>query len=154
MSKNVKPVPEGYHAVTPHLSIRDAARALELYGKALGAEEMFRMPGPGGAVMHAEIRIGDSVVMIGEEAPQMGSSSPQTLGGSPVSLMLYVPDVDASCSRATASGFQVRMPPTNMFWGDRYCQLEDPFGHLWAMATHVEDVAPDEMARRLAEQCK
>jgi PhnB protein len=146
-----KPIPDGYHTVTPHLAIRGASRALEFYAKAFGAEEMFRMPGPDGTVMHAEVRIGDSIVMIGEEAPQMGALSPQALGGSPVSLLLYVPDVDASFARATAAGCVAQMPPTDMFWGDRYGKLQDPFGHVWAIATHVEDVAPEEMARRMAQ---
>jgi PhnB protein len=147
----VKPIPDGYHAVTPYLVIRGAGRALEFYAKAFGAEEVFRMPAPDGSVMHAEMRFGDSIVMIGEEAPQMGAISPAALGGSPVSLLLYVPDVDAAFARATAAGCVAQMPPTDMFWGDRYGKLQDPFGHLWAMATHVEDVAPEEMARRMAQ---
>jgi len=146
----VKPIPEGYHSVTPHLAIRGAAKALEFYAKALGAEEVFRMPGPGGTIMHAEMRIGDSVVMLGEECPDMGAAAPPTIGGSPVSLLLYVRDVDASCARAASAGCTVEMPPTDMFWGDRYAKLKDPFGHKWGMATHKEDVSPDEMARRLA----
>lgn len=146
----VKPIPDGYHSVTPHLALRGAAKALEFYAKAFGAEELFRMPGPGGAILHAEMRFGDSNVMFGEEMPQAGASSPQTIGGSPVSLLLYVKDVDASFARATQAGCTALMPPTDMFWGDRYCKLQDPFGHLWAIATHKEDVAPDEMERRMA----
>jgi PhnB protein len=152
MSKSVKPIPDGYHAVTPYLAIRGAAKALDLYAKAFGAEELFRMPGPNGSVMHAEIRIGDSIVMLGEESPEQGAPSPQALGGSAVGLLLYVEDVDAACARAASAGCAVRLPPTNMFWGDRYCKLEDPFGHHWSIATHVEDVPPDEMARRMASQ--
>ena len=146
----VKPVPDGFHTVTPHLAVRDAAKALAFYAKAFGAEERYRMPGPGGVVMHAEVQIGDSIVMLGEENPEMGSSSPQTIGGSPLSLMLYVKDVDASFARAAGAGCKVKMPPTDMFWGDRYGKLEDPFGHLWALATHKEDVSPEEMAKRMA----
>lgn len=147
----VKPVPDGYHTVTPMLVIRGAGAAIDFYRKALGAEELFRMPGPGDAILHAEIRIGDSIVMLGDESPEMGASAPPTFGGTPVSLMLYVPDVDASFARATAAGCTVLMPPTDMFWGDRYGKLQDPYGHQWAMATHKEDVPPEEMARRMAE---
>lgn len=146
----VKPVPEGFHTVTPHLVVRDAAKAIDFYVKAFGAEERYRMPGPGGVVMHAELSLGDSIIMLGEEAPQMGAISPQTIGGSPVTLMIYVKDVDASFARADQAGCTVQMPPTDMFWGDRYGKLADPFGHQWAIATHKEDVAPDEMARRMA----
>jgi uncharacterized glyoxalase superfamily protein PhnB len=147
---SVKPIPDGYHTVTPHLAVRDAAKALDFYAKAFGAEELYRMPGPGGVVMHAEVRIGDSIVMLGEEDPQRGASSPQTIGGSPVSLLVYVKDVDASFARAGAAGCTTQMPPTDMFWGDRYGKLQDPFGHHWALATHKEDVAPEEMAKRMA----
>jgi PhnB protein len=147
----VKPIPDGYHTVTPHLVVRDAAKAIEFYTKAFGAEERFRMPGPNGVVMHAELQLGDSVLMLGEEAPQMGASSPQTIGGSPVSLLIYVKDVDASFARAEKAGGTVQMPPTDMFWGDRYGKLQDPFGHQWALATHKEDVSPEDMAKRMAE---
>ena len=148
---SVKPIPDGYHTVTPHLVVRDAAKAIDVYAKAFGAEERFRMPGPGGVVMHAELAIGDSVVMLGEEAPQMGATSPQTIGGSPVSLLIYVKDVDASFARAERAGCTAQMPPTDMFWGDRYGKLLDPFGHHWALATHKEDVSPEDMAKRMAE---
>ena len=146
----VKSIPDGYHTVTPHLAVRDAAKAIEFYARAFGAEERFRMPGPGGVVMHAELNIGDSVVMLGEEAPEMGASSPQTIGGSPVSLLIYVKDVDASFARADKAGCTVQMPLADMFWGDRYGKLLDPFGHHWALATHKEDVSPEEMAKRMA----
>lgn len=146
----VKPVPDGYHTVTPYLVVRDAAAALAFYAKAFGAEELFRMPGPGGVVMHAELKIGDSIVMLGEESPQMGTSAPQTVGGTPVSLMVYLNDVDASFSRAAQAGCTVQMPPTDMFWGDRYGKLQDPFGHHWSLATHKEDVSPEDMAKRMA----
>ena len=147
----VKPIPDGYHTVTPHLVVRGAAKAIEFYAKAFGAEERFRMPGPDGSVMHAELSLGDSVVMLGEEAPQMGASSPQTIGGSPVSLLIYVKDVDASFARAERAGCTAQMPPTDMFWGDRYGKLVDPFGHHWALATHKEDLSPEEMAKRMAD---
>lgn len=147
----VKPVPDGYHTVTPYLAVRGAARALEFYAKAFGAEELYRMPGPGGSIMHAEIRIGDSPVMLGEESVERGAPSPQALNGSPVSLLLYVPDVDASFARATGAGCTAEMPPTDMFWGDRYGTVRDPFGHRWGIATHKEDVPPEEMAKRAAQ---
>jgi PhnB protein len=146
----VKHVPDGFHTVTPQLIVRDAAKAIDFYTKAFGAKERFRMPGPGGVVMHAELSLGDSIIMLGEESPEMGAISPQTIGGSPVSLMVYVKDVDASFARADEAGCTSQMPPTDMFWGDRYSKLSDPFGHQWALATHKEDVAPDEMARRMA----
>ena len=148
----VKPVPEGYHTVTPHLVVRGAAEALTFYAKALGAEELFRMPGPDGAIMHAEIRIGDSPIMLAEEMPQMGAVSPKQLGGSPVTIMLYVNDVDAYFTRATKAGCEAKLPPTDMFWGDRYCKVVDPYGHNWAIATHKEDVTPEEMDKRMKKQ--
>jgi len=147
----VKPVPQGFHTATPHLVIRGAADALTFYTKALGAEERFRMPGPDGKIVHAEIQIGDSILMIGEEAPQMGAVSPKQLGGSPVTIMLYVNDVDTWFNRATKAGCEAKMPPADMFWGDRYCKVTDPFGHNWAIATHKEDVSPEEMERRMKQ---
>ena len=147
---SVSYIPDGYHTVTPHLAVRDAAKALDFYAKAFGAEEMFRMPGPGGVIMHAEVRIGDSTVMLGEESKEMGALSPQSIGGSAVNLLIYVKDVDASFARAEKAGCKVEMPPTDMFWGDRYGKLEDPFGHHWSLATHKEDVSPEEMAKRMA----
>jgi PhnB protein len=146
----VKPVPDGFYTVTPYLVVRGAAKALDFYAKAFGAEERLRMPGPDGAVMHGEFKIGNSIIMIGEENPQMGALSPQAIGGTAVSLMLYVADVDAVFARATKAGCTAQMPPTDMFWGDRYGKLKDPFGHDWAIATHKEDVAPQEMAKRMA----
>jgi PhnB protein len=144
-----KPVPDGYHTVTPYITVRGAAQAIELYKKAFGAVEKERMTGPDGTtVVHAEFTIGDSVVMISDEMPQMGISSPSTLKGASGYLFLYVPDVDAAFTRATEAGCKATMPPTDMFWGDRFAKLEDPFGQPWAMATHKEDVPPDEMARR------
>jgi PhnB protein len=146
----VKHIPDGYHTITPHLAVRDAAKALKFYAEAFGAEEMFRMPGPGGVIMHAEVKIGDSIVMLGEESPEQGALSPKAIGGSPVSLMIYLKDVDASFARASKAGCTVQMPPTDMFWGDRYCKVEDPFGHHWAMATHKEDLTPEEIGKRMA----
>jgi uncharacterized glyoxalase superfamily protein PhnB len=149
MSK-VEPIPQGYHSITPALAIRGAAEALEFYARAFGAEETFRMPGPDGTVAHAEMRIGDSAFMLGEECPDRGATAPSTIGGSPVSLHLYVRDVDASFARATGAGCKAELPPTDMFWGDRYAKLTDPFGHKWSIGTHTEDVSPEEMTRRMA----
>ena len=147
---SVKPVPDGYHTVIPYLVIRGASDAIAYYTKAFGASEMYRMPGPGGAIMHAEIRIGDSVVMLGDENPGMGAVSPATLNGTAVSVFLYVPDVDAVFASAVAAGGTAIMPPTDMFWGDRFGKLKDPFGHEWAMATHIKDVSHQEMLDAMA----
>jgi PhnB protein len=150
-TKKVKPIPEGYHTATPYLTIRGTDKAIEFYKKAFGAEEMFRMPGSDGkGVMHAEIRIGDSVIMMGEEMPGMPNAcvSPSTLKGSTMGVMLYVQDVDAAFKRATDAGATAVMPPQDMFWGDRYGKLMDPFGHHWSVATHKEDVPPQEMEKR------
>jgi PhnB protein len=144
-----KPVPEGYHTVTPYLTVRGAADAIEFYKRAFGAREKERMRGADGkTIVHAELTIGDSVVMLSDEFPGMGSRAPQSLGGSTGYLFLYVPDVDAAFKRAVDAGATVAMPLTDMFWGDRFGKVADPFGHVWGMATHKEDVAPDEMARR------
>ena len=148
MSKKVRAVPEGYHSVTPYLVLRQASDAIEFYKKAFGAAEVFRMPGPGGAIAHAEIRIGDSQIMMSEENAEMGAQSPQALGGSPASLFLYVEDVDAAYKQALDAGATATMPPQDMFWGDRYGKLVDPYGHEWSIATHVEDVTPEQMAER------
>lgn len=147
---SVKHIPDGYHNVTPHLAVRGAGAALEFYAKAFGAEELVRMPGPDGTVVHAEMQIGDSKVMLGEECPEQGATAPTTLGGSAVAMHVYVRDVDAAFARAVGAGCKVEMPPTDMFWGDRYAKLSDPFGHKWGLATHKEDVSPAEMARRMA----
>ncbi|MBA3345164.1 MAG: VOC family protein [Gemmatimonadales bacterium] len=138
-------VPPGYHTVTPNIVVEDAANALEFYKKAFGAEETVRMPGPGGRIMHAEMRIGDSVMMIGEEMPDMGSNSPKKYGGSPVGFYVYVENVDAAWERAIDAGAQGTMPLTDMFWGDRVGKLEDPFGHSWSLAEHVKDLTPEEI---------
>lgn len=149
---NVKPTPEGFHTVTPHLVIKDAAKAIDFYIKAFGAKEVCRMAGPDGrSVVHAEIQIGDSIIMIGEENPQWQAKGPGMLGGTPVTLNIYSEDADALFKQAVDAGAQPTMPPENMFWGDRYGKVTDPFGHVWSIATHVEDVSPEEMNRRMAE---
>jgi len=146
----VKPIPDGYHTVTPYLIVKGAAKALEFYKKALGAEERVRMPGPEGKIMHAEIQIGDSTIMLADEFPQMGAVSPQSLGGTPVGICLYVQDVDTLFKRAIAAGGKEERPLQNQFYGDRSGTMVDPFGHKWTIATHIEDVTPEEMQRRMA----
>jgi len=145
-----KPIPDGYHTATPYLIVNGAAQALEFYKKAFGATEMMRFPGPGGKIMHAEIKIGDSPIMLADEAPEMGARSPKTVGGTPVSLLLYVEDVDAWASRAVAAGAKVQRPVQDRFYGDRTGTFEDPFGHIWSIATHKEDVSLEEMKKRAA----
>lgn len=147
----VKPIPEGSHSVTPHLICAGAADAIEFYKKAFNATEFCRMPGPQGKVMHAEIRIGDSNVMLMDEMPECGGLGPKSLKGSPVTLHLYVEDVDAFVARAVGAGAKITMPVADMFWGDRYGQLEDPFGHKWSVATHTRDVGPDEMQKAMQQ---
>ncbi len=148
---SVKKIPDGFHTVTPHLVIRGAAKAIDFYKKAFGAQEIMCMSGPDGkTVMHGEIKIGNSIVFLAEEFPNMGCASPQALGNSPVTLCLYVEDCDAVFNQAVAAGAQVRMPLSDMFWGDRYGQVIDPFGHIWSIATHREDVSPAELRKRAA----
>ena len=149
MNTNVKPIPDGYRSVTPYLMIKGAAQAIDFYKKAFGAKERMRVPGPGGKVMHAEIEIGDSVVMLADEFPEMGALGPQTIGGTPVAIHLYVENVDATFAQALAAGARQEQPLTNQFYGDRSGSLVDPFGHKWHLATHVEDVSPEEIERRL-----
>jgi PhnB protein len=145
-------VREGYQTVTPALTVRNGAEAIEFYKKAFGAEEIMRVPGPDGkSIMHAEIRVGTSRIMLGDEAPSMGCLAPVTLGGPGGSLYVYVPDVDAAFKQAVAAGAKALMPLTDMFSGDRFGQVEDPSGHRRGLATHVEDLAPEEMARRQRE---
>lgn len=145
-------VREGYQTVTPALTVRNGAEAIEFYKKAFGAEEIMRVPGPDGkSIMHAEIRVGTSRIMLGDEAPSMGCLAPVSLGGPGGSLYVYVPDVDAAFKQAVAAGAKALMPVTDMFYGDRFGQVEDPSGHRWGLATHVEDLAPEEMARRQGE---
>jgi PhnB protein len=148
LRKKVKAIPRGFHAVTPSLVVRGADRAIAFYKNAFGAKERNRMPGPDGKLMHAEIQIGDSIVMLADEFPEMGSRSPQSVGGASASLLIYTKDVDALFQRALSAGATVQMPLTDMFWGDRYAKVVDPFGHEWELATHVEDVTPKEMAKR------
>lgn len=148
MKGHVKPIPKGYHSVTPYLVVHDAGAALDYYKKAFGAKEMFRMDGPGGKVGHAEIQIGDSRVMLADEAPDMKAFSPRSIGGSPVSLVVYVEDVDTVYTTAIGAGGAVHRPVQDMFYGDRSGSLTDPFGHLWHISTHKEDLTPEEIQHR------
>lgn len=149
LKRKVAPVPRGYHTVTPYLTVRGAAEAIDFYKRALGAKEIMRMPGPDGkSVMHAELRIGDSMVMLSDELPTSSCKAPTTLGGTTTMLMLYVPNADAAFKQAVNAGCKVRMPLADMFWGDRFGTLEDPYGNVWGLATHKEDVSPKEMTRR------
>lgn len=145
-----KAIPDGYHAVTPYLIVTGAANAIEFYQRAFGAVELFRMAKPDGKVGHAEIRIGDSVIMLADEHADMGYRSPSSLGGSSVSIMLYVEDVDGVFARALEAGARAQRGVADQFYGDRSGTLEDPFGHVWTIATHVEDVSPEEIERRVA----
>ena len=145
----VKPIPEGMHTVTPQLVCASAAEAIEFYKKAFNATETSRLPGPQGKIMHAMIRIAGSAVMLVDEFPQWNSLGPKALKGSPVTIHLYVEDVDACVKRAVAAGAKITMPLEDTFWGDRYCRLEDPFGHQWSVATHLRDVSPEEMQRAM-----
>ena len=147
----VKPIPEGYHSITPYLIADDAAGAIEFYKKAFGASELMRMAAPGGRVGHAELRIGDSRIMLADEFPEMGARSPKAVGGSPVSLHLYVEDVDATVRQAIAAGAREIRPVKDQFYGDRLGTVEDPFGHVWHISTHKEDVPADELKRRAAQ---
>ena len=150
----VKPIPEGYHSVTPYLSINGAARALDFYKQAFGATELLRMDGPNGTIAHAEIRIGDSPIMLSDEAPNMVCASPDTLQATSVGLMIYVPNVDAVFANALKAGGTEVRPVVDQFYGDRSGTLKDPFGHVWTVSTHVEDVSPEEMNRRMEKWTK
>ena len=152
--KKVSFIPRGYHSVTPYLACKDAAGAIEFYRKAFGAAEVMRMPAPGGKIGHAEIRIGDSRVMLTDEYPEMDFLSPQTRGGTTVHIHVYVRGVDAMVERAVAAGAKLLRPVEDKFYGDRTGTLQDPFGHVWTISTHVEDIAPDEMQRRSQEMVK
>src|SRR5687768_672783 len=149
----VKPVPDGMHTVTPHLVCAGAADAIEFYKKAFDAKEEARLPGPDGRLMHGLIRIEGSAVMLVDEMPECAAFGPKTLKGSPVTLHIYVADVDAFVKRAEAAGAKVTMPPQEMFWGDRYGTLEDPFGHRWSVATHVSDPSPEEIQEAMRKMC-
>lgn len=153
MSTPVKPIPDGYPVVTPYLIIRGAARALDFYKQVFGATERMRLDMPGGIIGHAEIQLGDSVIMLADEFPQMNARGPEAYGGSPVSLHLYVTDVDAIAARAVSLGAKITRPLENQFYGDRSGTVVDPFGHTWNIATHVEDVSHEETARRAAQMC-
>jgi PhnB protein len=145
------PIPEGFHSVTPSLVVRDAAKAIDFYKRALGAQELVRMPGPDGKIMHAEIKIGDSIVFLGEENPQMNAKSPQTLGGCTGTLTVYVANVDDVFKQAVSAGGKETMPVADQFWGDRYGTFVDPFGYQWGIGTHKEDLSPAEMKQRTQE---
>ena len=142
-------IPEGYYSLTPYLIVKGAREAMAYYAKAFGAQEIVNMPGPGGSVMHAEMQIGNARFMLADENPERGSKSPKTLGGSAGSVMIYTEDVDATFKRAVDAGASVVMPVQDMFWGDRYGIVVDPFGHQWQIATHKEDLTPEEMQRRM-----
>ena len=148
----VKPIPEGYHTLTPYLIVKGAAQALDFYAKALGAKELYRLAGRSGKVGHAEMKIGDSHFMLADEFPEMGAVGPQASGGHSVSFLVYMPDVDAAFARAVAAGAKAVRPVQDQFYGDRSGTLADPFGHQWTIATHVEDVSPEEMERRSREK--
>jgi len=152
MAGKVKPVPEGYHTVTAYLAVNGAAQALEFYKKAFGAAELMRFPQPDGKIGHAEIQIGDSRIMLSDEYAEMNFRGPKSLGGTPVSIMLYVENVDAFVERAVAAGAKLVRPVKDQFYGDRSGSIEDPFGHSWHIATHIEDVSMEEMQRRMASQ--
>jgi PhnB protein len=149
-----KAIPDGYQGATPYLCVKDAAKALEFYKKAFGAEEMARMGEPGGKIGHAEIKIGEAIIMLADEFPDYGVLSPQSIGGTSVSIMVYVEDVDGFVNKAVAAGAKVLRPVADQFYGDRSAQLEDPFGHKWHFATHIEDVSPEEMKKRHDEFMK
>jgi PhnB protein len=149
MSK-VNPVADGFHSVTPYLFIKGAASAIDFYKKVFGAAEIMRMPGPNGRIMHAEIRIGDSIVMLSDENPEIGALSPQSIGGTASGLNVYIENVDAVVQKAVDAGAKLVRPVKDQFYGDRSGSLIDPFGHMWSVATHVEDVPPEEMKKRMA----
>jgi PhnB protein len=148
---SVKPIPDGYHSAQPYLAVDDAAKAIDWYKQAFGATERVRMDGPGGTIGHAELEIGDSVIMLADEHPEMGARAPKSFGGTPVSLHVYVDDADGAFERAIEAGAESRSPVEDKFYGDRMGSFEDPFGHHWHVATHVEDVPPEEMDKRAAE---
>lgn len=149
----VQPIPEDMHTLTPHLVCAGAAAAIDFYVKAFDAVELARLPGPNGKLMHAMVKIGDSPLMLFDEVPEWGSRSPLTLKGTPVIIHMYVRDVDAAIAQAVAAGATLTMPATDMFWGDRYGQITDPFGHQWSLATHTRDVSFEEMQAEMGKQC-
>jgi PhnB protein len=147
MASRAEEIPKGFHTVTPYLTVTDSARAIDFYKRAFGAEELFRVDLPDGKVAHAEIKIGNSIIMLCDEMPGW-SRSPQSLGGTAVNIFLYIKDVDQVFKQAVAAGAKIAMPVDDMFWGDRYGMVTDPFGHSWSLATHKEDVLPDELRKR------
>jgi PhnB protein len=147
MANKAQAIPKGYHTVTPSLFVVGAAKAIEFYKKALGAEELMRFPGPDGAIMHAEIKIGDSIVMLADEMPEQGGRGPKSIGGTPVSFFVYRENVDTEWKRAVDAGAKVLVPLADQFWGDRTGCLEDPFGHQWWLAQHLQDLTPEEIQR-------
>ena len=151
MPQQVQPIPSGYRSVTPYLVVNNAARAIDFYQRAFGAKEMMRMDGPPGKIAHAELKIGDSLIMLSDEMQGGGLRSPQSLGGTTAGVFLYVENVDNVFRQATTAGAKVEMPVSDQFWGDRYGKLTDPFGHSWSLATHIEDVPPEEMKKRMQE---
>jgi len=154
MTNQAKPIPGGFHTLTPHLVVKGASQAIDFYKKAFGAQEISRSPGPDGkTIMHADLKIGDSHLFLVDEFPQMGCRGPESIGATPVTLHMYVEDVDAAFGKAVAAGAQVRMPLADMFWGDRYGMLTDPFGHCWSLATHKEDLTPEEIRKRAQGAC-
>lgn len=150
----VRPIPEGYHTATPYLIVSGGAKALDYYQQAFGAIELFRLADPSGKIGHAEIKIGDSILMLADEHPEMGAKSPATIGGTPVGIMLYVEDVDSRFAQAVAAGGTVERPVKDQFYGDRSGTLVDPFGHKWTISTHKEDLSPEEVGRRAEEFMK
>jgi PhnB protein len=146
----VNPIPDGFHSLTPHVVCKDAVKAIDFYQRAFGAEEVFTLTAPDGALIHASVRIGNSMLMIADECPPMGAFGPQKLGGTPVTIHLSVADVDGSYARALAAGATAQMPVTEMFWGARYGVLKDPFGHSWSIATQVKNLTPEEIRAGLA----
>jgi uncharacterized glyoxalase superfamily protein PhnB len=148
MTTKPNPVPDMYRTITPTLTVKDAAGAIDFYKRAFGAQEIRRMPSPDGKIMHAELKIGDSMIMLNDEFPEMGCLSPETLNGVASSIFLYVLDVDASYKKAVDSGAHPIMPPSDMFWGDRFSKIKDPFGQQWSIATHIEDLTDKEILER------
>lgn len=151
MADSVKPIPEGYHSVTPYIVVKGAQKAIEFYQQAFGANEVLRLEGPGGVIAHAEIEIGNSRVMLADEHPDMDALSPETVGGSPVSLLVYVEDCDAVFEKALEAGASLLRPMVDQFYGDRSGMVTDPFGHTWSIATHIEDLTQDEIEKRFAD---
>jgi PhnB protein len=154
MSSRIKPIPSGFHTLTPHLVVKGASKAIEFYKKAFGAEVVRQVPAPDGeSFLHVDLKIGDSHVFLVDEFPQMGCLGPESIGGTPVTIHMFVEDVDAAFGKAVAAGAQVKMPLADMFWGDRYGLLTDPFGHAWSMATHKEDLTPEQIGKRAQSAC-